>query len=170
MRLAMTTAKILVTVSVLVACFARIPSLHAQSVAGAEAFSQSASAKSLKNPTTARLLGIFPGLGHLYAGEGGRGAAVAGAAVTLIVISELMGIEECPDSLFGPPDCPPPTAEEIMIGVAALGVIGFSIWDAGRAAKRTNIKRRVADVRLQPTLSMRAQAPSAGLIMAISLR
>lgn len=105
-----------------------------------------------KNPTTARVLGIVPGLGHLYAGEPGRGAIVAGTFVGLLAVGTLAVVGDCA-AAWTEPECGSSAVTDVVIPVALIGTIGFSIWDAGRAAHRTNV-RRGTPVRL--TLGMPA--------------
>lgn len=93
-----------------------------------------------KNPTTARVLGIIPGLGHLYAGERGRGALVAGTFVGLVVIGSAAVFGDCMAE-WSEPDCGSSVVSDVVIPVALIGTIGYSIWDAGRAAHRTNLRR-----------------------------
>ena len=93
-----------------------------------------------KNPTTARVLGIVPGLGHLYAGEPGRGALVGGTFVALVVIGTTAAMGDCMGN-WSESECGSSAVTDVVIPVALIGTIGFSIWDAGRAAHRTNVRR-----------------------------
>lgn len=93
-----------------------------------------------KSPTTARVLGIVPGLGHLYAGEPGRGALVAGAFVGLVVIGSAAVLGDCMAE-WSEPECGSSVVSDVIVPVALIGTIGYSIWDAGRAAHRTNARR-----------------------------
>jgi hypothetical protein len=94
-----------------------------------------------KNPTTARVLGIYPGVGHFYVGEQGRGALLFGSAVTLGVIQSALDTKDCVD-LPGSDDCNADrhTAIEAVVIIATIGLVGFSIWDAGEAAERANAR------------------------------
>jgi hypothetical protein len=95
--------------------------------------------KPRKNPTTARVLGIIPGVGHFYAGEQGRGALLLGSGMTLSVLGSALETKECLDGP-GAAECNADmhTALEVLLTAATIGVIGLSIWDAGRAAERAN--------------------------------
>ena len=111
----------------------------------------------LKSPTTARLIGIIPGAGHMYAGEVGRGVLYLGGTVALLSASALMGVTDCMDaavsSIFSTEaaDCGPSTAVTVTL-IAAGGLWAWSLFDAGRAARRTNTKRAArASVVLEPT-------------------
>ena len=94
----------------------------------------------MKDPTVARVLGIVPGLGHLYAGEPGRAGLVAGAFVgfTLLGVSAAFG--DCLQA-YTEPDCGSSVLVDVLIPTAMVGTVVFSIWDAGRAAHRTNASR-----------------------------
>lgn len=100
--------------------------------------------KKRKNPTTARWLGIMPGMGHVYAGEGGRGALLAGSFVAVAIASSAIEASKCP-SYTGGASCNADsrTAFAVLAGGALWGVIIFSVWDAGRAAHRTNKRNGV---------------------------
>src|SRR5688500_7224677 len=45
----------------------------------------------LKSPTTARLIGIIPGAGHMYAGEVGRGFLYLGGTLGILLAGALVG-------------------------------------------------------------------------------
>lgn len=130
--------------------------LGAQEVPRPFALQPGRGAEGPKNPTTARVLGIVPGLGHLYAGEPGRGALVAGTFVGLVVIGTAAVVGDC-TAAWTEPDCGSSVVADVLVPVALIGTIGYSVWDAGRAAHRTN-SRRGTPVRL--TLGM--PAPGAG--------
>ena len=115
---------------------------------------QDTTVPALKDPTTARLIGIIPGAGHMYAGEVGRGFLYLGGTLGLFVAAGLASVSHCIEySLFGvdPPDCDR-SPEEVLALIAAGGLWVWSIFDAGRAARRTNAKRaaRVSPV-IEPT-------------------
>jgi TM2 domain-containing membrane protein YozV len=93
-----------------------------------------------KSPRTARLFGIFPGAGHFYADEPGRGLAyLAGTGGILLLCGVAAGLdclstyeEDCGES-------------DLDFATAlAFGIWGFSIYDAGRAAHRATAWGRVA--------------------------
>ena len=95
-----------------------------------------------KSPTAARVIGIIPGAGHMYAGETGRGFAYMGGVVGAFALMSLALVAECYDDLLGAEDnCGNSTTEDVATAVV-LGVWGWTIYDAGRAAHRTNEKRR----------------------------
>ncbi len=98
-----------------------------------------------KNPTTARVVGVVPGAGHIYACEvlrglgyfvGTLGIVGGGAAASALDCLDLEG-DGCGRSF------------EVAL-VAAAGLWAWSIYDAGRAARRTNAKRRL---RVSPVLT-----------------
>ena len=105
----------------------------------------------LKSPTTARLIGIIPGAGHMYAGEVGRGFLYLGGTLGILVAGSLLVTSECVDELFSTTDgCGNTTAAVTLIATGGLWV--WSIVDAGRAARRTNAKRTAsASLILEPT-------------------
>jgi hypothetical protein len=95
-----------------------------------------------KSPTAARLIGIIPGAGHMYAGETGRGFTYMGVVVGAFALMSLALVAECYDDLLGTEDnCGNSTTEDVAAAVV-IGVWAWTIYDAGRAAHRTNEKRR----------------------------
>jgi hypothetical protein len=116
------------------------PALHAQAIAGSAPVS-ARSVEEAKSPTTARLIGILPGVGHMYAGETTRGFAYLGGIVGVLVVGTMLLTGECVDDLLAAKqDCESSTLEN-AVTIAALGLYGWSIYDAGRAAQRTNARR-----------------------------
>jgi hypothetical protein len=114
-------------------------------------------ASALKSPTTARLVGILPGAGHMYAGEVGRGFLYLGGTLGILLAGALVGVTDCLEegisSVFAPdqPDCGVPPAVTVSL-IAAGGLWVWSIVDAGRAARRTNAKRAASvSLVLEPT-------------------
>jgi hypothetical protein len=95
-----------------------------------------------KSPAAARLIGIFPGAGHLYAGETGRGFAYMGGTLAIFLIGATMMVAECYAEVLGAGErCESSNTDDIATA-AVLGLWGWSIYDAGRAAHRTKAKRR----------------------------
>jgi hypothetical protein len=120
-----------------------------------------------KSPTTARVIGIVPGAGHLYAGETRRGLTYFGATVGTFMLAGLMlgadciGQENCDESI-----------EPTLVLLAAFGQWGWSIYDAGRAAERANARRRWSRVSLivapgRPTVA--GETKGQGLKLGLSL-
>lgn len=94
-----------------------------------------------KSPTAARLIGIFPGAGHFYAGEPGRGLAFFGGTAGVLVVGALLIAGDCvAETLNNVDKCDSPVLENVATA-AFLGVWGWSIYDAGLAARRTNARR-----------------------------
>ena len=98
------------------------------------------SAPKAKDPTTARFIGIIPGAGHMYAGEVGRGFVYMGGVVGLAVVGGAVVFADCFNFTNDP--CKNPSLPYVWVG-ATTGLWGWSIYDAGRAARRTNAKRGV---------------------------
>lgn len=96
-----------------------------------------------KSPTTARLIGIVPGAGHMYAGETGRGLAYLGGMAGILVIGAVLTVGDCLGSVYADADeaCGSYDTIGTVTTVAALGLWGWTIYDAGRAARRTNASR-----------------------------
>ena len=95
-----------------------------------------------KSPTTARIIGIIPGAGHMYAGETGRGWAYLGGVAGLALVGSALVATDCVVDVYsgsGSETCPSSTAENVLV-VAFVGLWGWSIYDAGRAAHRMNEK------------------------------
>lgn len=109
-----------------------------------------------KSPTTARVLGIVPGAGHIYAGETSRGLAHFGTVVGGFLLAGLGAAFDCVGG-----DCNDPTPA--LVALAASGYWGWSIYDAGRAAERTNAKRRPMRLSFSaaPVSPMRGGGPDA---------
>jgi hypothetical protein len=113
--------------------------LHAQGIAGPAPLPPRSVAEA-KSPTTARIIGIFPGAGHMYAGETGRGFAYLGGTVGILLVGTLALAANCTYQVAtAQEDCD--SGLETAVTAAALGFYGWSIYDAGRAAHRTNAKR-----------------------------
>lgn len=96
-----------------------------------------------KSATAARLAGVIPGAGHMYAGEVGRGFAVIGGMVGIFAVGAVAFAGDCLGDLgssMGADDCSSSSAIENITTVAVLGLWGWSIWDAGRAANRYNVR------------------------------
>ncbi len=95
-----------------------------------------------KSPAAARVIGILPGAGHIYAGETGRGLAYMGGTVGVFLIGAAAMLADCYDDVLGTEsDCESSSTGDIAVA-ATLALWGWSIYDAGRAAHRTNAKRR----------------------------
>lgn len=106
----------------------------------------------LKSPTAARLIGvIMPGGGHMYAGEFDHGLLYAAAIPSLVVVGALAhGIDCLAGGSFDQP-CGRSTVLTVSL-IAAGGLWAWSIFDAGRAARRTNAKRAASSsLIIQPT-------------------
>jgi TM2 domain-containing membrane protein YozV len=121
--------------AVVVALIAAFTMADAQSPTTTAATQQSAS--NVKDPTTARFIGTIPGAGHMYAGETGRGLAYMGGVVGLAVVGGALVFQDCFNFTNDP--CDTPALPYVWVG-ATLGLWGWSIYDAGRAAQRTNAK------------------------------
>lgn len=93
-----------------------------------------------KDPTLAAILsGLVPGVGHMYAGEWGKGFLIAGGIVAARVGGRVGGVLICggADS-EGLPDCTAGQLVELAgIGVA-LGTYVYGIIDAAAAARSAN--------------------------------
>lgn len=100
-----------------------------------------------KSPTAARVIGILPGAGHVYAGEPRRGLAYFGGTVGVLAIGSVLIAADCVGDVANSTEstCSSPALENGLLAVF-LGVWGWSIYDAGRAANRTNARRAVRTV------------------------
>lgn len=106
-----------------------------------------------KSSSTARVIGIIPGAGHMYAGEVGRGFLYLGGTLGLVVVAALVGVTDCLNDavFFDQSTCGRSTGETVSL-IAAGGLWVWSIVDAGRAARRTNAKHAAsASLILEPT-------------------
>jgi hypothetical protein len=122
----------------------------AQPSAASSATQADTTVAGLKSPTIARLLAIVPGAGHMYAGEMEHGLIVATVIPSLVLAGALAG---CLSVLFTPDQghCERSTPVKVSL-IAAGGLWAWSIFDAGRAARRTNAKRAAsASFFIQPT-------------------
>jgi hypothetical protein len=95
----------------------------------------------VKSPTTARLIGIIPGAGHVYAGETKRGFGYLGGLIALAVVGGTMVAVDCGANYDAGSDKCESSAGENLLVAAVIGVWGWSIYDAGLAAQRTNAKQ-----------------------------
>jgi len=127
-----------------------------------------------KSPTLARAIGILPGAGHMYAGETGKGFAYLGGMVGVMVLSSMLVVTDCTAGAVvrdSEDSCP----SSLLMNAAAtatLGIWGWSIYDAGRAANRTNARRGLrVSMRLVPTMRGRSlsRVTGAGALVAIRL-
>ncbi len=91
-----------------------------------------------KSPTTARVVGILPGAGHIYACEFMHGIAYFIVTTGFIGLGAGAAALDCLSTLS---DDRCGRQADVAL-VAAIGVWAWSIYDAGRAAQRTNAKRR----------------------------
>ena len=106
---------------------------------GDPAFDPSRRPAARKSPVAAHVIGIIPGAGHVYAGEAQRGLQFFGGTVGVLAVGTMLVASDCAGD--GPDgDCASPLLENVVVG-AALGVWGWSIYDAGQAARRTNARR-----------------------------
>jgi hypothetical protein len=90
-----------------------------------------------KSPTAARVIGIVPGAGHVYAGETMRGVTYFGTTAGIFLLAGLVFATDCLDSN----DCDGST-EATLATLAGFGYWGWTIYDAGRAAHRANARGR----------------------------
>lgn len=122
----------------------------AQEAAAQEAAAQEAAAQEAadsqqpgrKSGAVATILGVFlPGAGHIYAGETGRGALFA--AGTGLAFMYGFGDGRCKRPYTDVRTCETDKSETLSAAsfVSAFVIYGVSIWDAHRAARRTNAKR-----------------------------
>jgi hypothetical protein len=95
-----------------------------------------------KSPMTARLLAIVPGAGHMYAGETESAIAVAALMSGILMAGVLVSAMSClPEPHSDPPSDCDRTRPLRISGIVAGGLWLYSIFDAGRAAQRTNAKK-----------------------------
>ena len=127
-----------------------------------------------KSPAAARVIGIIPGAGHMYAGEAGRGFAYLGGTVGLLAAGSLLMAGACVGDVLSASadeDCGSDGLEN-AVTVVVLGFWGWSIYDAGLAAKRTNVRRGlsasliVAPTRVPTSSSDSGRAAKIGLSIA----
>jgi len=127
------------------------------------------SAGSAKSPTTARIIGILPGAGHVYAGETQRGLTIFGGLIGLGLIGGVALAVDCAGGGYGTDteNCGSSGAETALT-IAVLGVWGWSIYDAGLAARRTNAARGLRTALIvaphrSPRSAQRGRAVNVGL-------
>ena len=102
-----------------------------------------AGAQREKSPTLARVIGVVPGLGHVYAGEPMRGLGWFGATLGVAAVGGSISDAQCQkrDEPYTDEYCSSKTID-IITAVATAGVWVWSIVDAGWTAERTNLRRR----------------------------
>ncbi len=112
-----------------------------------------------KSVAVARTIALLPGAGHVYAGNPKRGLAfLGGMAGTLALGGALLG-GEClfghtsdSDSGAGAPSCDRQIRIQAVTAVAFFGTYGWSIYDAGAAARRANrLRTSAASAFVAPT-------------------
>lgn len=126
-----------------VAVLAFAADVQAQDTASTAARPVPQSLESRKSVTTARLLAILPSAGHIYAGETGRGLAFLGGMAGVLAIGTLAIVGDCIAS-YSSAECEENSSRDTAIAVAFYGLWGWSIYDAGSAARRTNARRGFA--------------------------
>lgn len=118
--------------------------LGATTLAAQDAASEGAPAE--KSALAARVLGIVPGGGHMYAGETRRGFAFLGGTVGLLLLGTTALLAECIGEVGGYGERCDSSNTDDVFAAAVVGLWGWSLYDAGRAAQRTNAKRRLLRV------------------------
>jgi hypothetical protein len=122
---------------VALACVA--PRVQAQ-VSIPRAPARTAAPSSEKSPTLARVIGIVPGAGHVYAGEPEMGLIWFTGTLGVAIVGGSVSDAQCSEDPYTDEYCSSTTLD-IITAVAVAGVWGWSIVDAGRAARRTNARR-----------------------------
>ena len=93
--------------------------------------------KGPKDPAVARLIGIIPGAGHMYAGEVGTGFLYFSGTLGIVAAGGYITVSLAFSDQNN-------HREAAWVGwgtiIAASGLWVWSIVDAGRAARRTNAK------------------------------
>lgn len=98
-----------------------------------------------KSGTTATILALLlPGAGHIYAGEPGRGLLLMGTGA--LAWGYAFSDGQCKRPYTDVRTCELEKNDRLAgISLAAgLGIYAFSAWDAHRAVKRTNARRKRA--------------------------
>ena len=114
----------------------------AQAPSGPTATPSDTTVSGLKSPTTARLLAIIPGVGHMYAGDKEGAIAVPALMSGILMAGVLVSAISClPEPDADPPSDCDRTRPLKISGIVAGGLWLYSIFDAGRAAQRTNAKK-----------------------------
>lgn len=115
--------------------------------------------KPFRDPHKARIFGsLFPGAGHMYAGEYLRGygyylATVGGVGAGVMVFT----IDRCTFSFLSASSCDPgPQWPHQALGIAMVGA-GIWSWvssarDATRAAQRANARHEARTLLLKPVI------------------
>ena len=116
-----------------------------------------------RSPRKALILGsLFPGAGHIYAGEYWRGVMnYEGTASALFLGSWMFLVDNCTFDFLNPNCDPGPEWPHQAFGVAVVG-LGFWEWissarDAPRAAERANERHRRKTAQARPIIG-----PAAG--------
>ena len=124
----------------------RVDSLPAPATRVDSAPAPAPSTAGMKRPGVARALASIPGGGPVYAGAPTRGLAFVGGMAGVLALGTVMIAGQCVAQL-GNDDpnqsdrCGTPLLVNSVV-VAFYGVWGWSIYDAGRTAQRTNARRR----------------------------
>jgi len=107
---------------------------------------------------------VGPSAGHIYAGEYVHAlgtTAFRGAAVGAMLGGFAMTLDLCFDVCEGQDDDDGAGAALLLGGTAALvGLTAYDLWDAHRAAARTNARHAI---RVAPTALATSHGPVAGL-------
>jgi hypothetical protein len=115
-----------------------------------------------KGETMATLLGIvFPGGGHYYAGEPGRGALITAGTMLLSSAGLAVGLASCGE-LEGTTssNCDSGSVAATLLIFGGLAVWTYGAIDAHRAVRRENTKHGFGALsRLTPTVGERRGGP-----------
>ena len=124
--------------AVLAGCLLFVTTAAAQSPSLSPATQSETTVPGHKSPTAARLIGLLsPGLGHIYAGEVEHGLFYLAATPGLVVVGALASGAECLAKSWLS-NCDHTILKVSLVAAGALWA--WSIFDAGRAAQRTNAK------------------------------
>ena len=121
--------------------------------------------KPYRDPHRAKVLGtIFPGVGHIYAGEYFRGFAAYVVTINGIGIGTIVFLlDRCALAALSWSECknPPPQWLHQVTGILMVGA-GFWTWistarDAPHAAERANAKHRSKTLKVAPFVEPSAE-------------
>lgn len=125
-----------------------------------------------RQPTTALVLAVLPGAGHMYAGEYLKGVwfyfgTVSGIGGGILVYS----MNRCSFDFSGTCD-PDPEWPHQLLGIAGIGM-GVGIWvynlvDAPRAARRASERHRRERVSVVPVVRERV-GPRTGMDLGLAV-
>ena len=114
-----------------------------------------------RDPTVAMAFATYiPGAGHIYAGEIMKGSSLLLASAGVAAAGFILSAKAIKDEKSG-------LAPGLGSAAIGFGIYFYSLYDAGRAAQRTNAKNKLS-LRIMPNVSKDSGGMQYGINLCIS--